>query len=151
MRSISTSHLLLMMLFVIGCGGDGLRRVPIEGMIKSQGNPIDNATVQFTPKSGTPGEGAIGMSDASGKFTVISSRRDDSGVPPGKYGVRVSRLVDAKGNPLPVDATQADYPDAKESIPAPYSAPASPIEVTISEKGGLIEIDIPAKVPGAKK
>ncbi len=134
-----------------GCGGDGLRRVPIQGTVKAQGIPLNGATVQLSPKEGTVGEGAIGMSDQQGKFTVISSRREDSGVPPGKYSVRISRLIDAKGNPLPADATQADHPDAKESIPAPYSLPSSPLEVTIDDKGGSVEIDVPAKVQGLKK
>ncbi len=134
-----------------GCGGDGLRRVPIQGTVKAQGIPLNGATVQLSPKDGTVGEGAIGMSDQQGKFTVISSRREDSGVPPGKYSVRISRLIDAKGNPLPADATQADHPDAKESIPAPYSLPSSPLEVTIDDKGGSVEIDVPAKVQGLKK
>lgn len=129
----------------LGCGGDGLSRVPIQGLVKMDGAPLASAVVQLTPKTGTPGEGALGMSDGEGKFTVISSRKDDAGVPPGKYGVRVSRLTDAKGTPLPPDATQADHPDAKESIPAPYSLPSSPLEVTIDAKGGLVEINIPGK------
>ncbi len=133
----------------VGCG-DGLNRVPIEGMLTAKGEPLGNAVVVFTPQSGTPGEGAIGQSNAEGKFTVISSRQDDSGVPPGKYKVRVSRMVDGKGAPLPQDATQADYPDARESIPAPFSTSNSPIEVTIDDKGGQVKIDVPAK-PGAKK
>ena len=133
-----------------GCGGDGITRVPIQGVIKAQGSPLANAVVQFTPQSGTPGEGALGMSDAEGKFTVISSRQDDAGVPPGTYAVRVSRFVGSKGEPLPPEATQADHPDAKESIPAPYSTPSSPLRVTIEEQGGLVEIDIPVKLKGLK-
>lgn len=50
------------------------------------------------------------MSNAEGKFTVISSRQDDYGIPPGKYSVRVSKFMDKDGTPLPHDATQADYP-----------------------------------------
>jgi hypothetical protein len=138
------------LLFFCGCG-DGIRRVPIEGLVKAQGAPLDKATVLFSPAPGTPGMGAIGMSDEAGKFTVVSSREDDSGVPPGKYTVRISRLVDGKGTPLPADATQADHPDAKESVPAPYSLPTSPLEVTIDDKGGKVEIDVPVKIQRPKK
>lgn len=139
------------MLTLVGCGGDGLERVPIQGVVKAQGVPVPNAIVQFTPKTGTPGDGAIGQSDAEGKFTVISSRQDDAGVPPGSYGVRVSLMVDGKGKFLPPDATQADYPDAKEVIPAPYSLPTSPIEVTIDNKGGQVAVEIPIKIAALKK
>ncbi len=139
------------MLCLVGCGGDGLERVPIQGVVKAKGVPVPNAIIQFTPKTGTPGEGAIGQSDAEGKFTVISSRKDDAGVPPGNYGVRVSLMVDGKGKSLPPDATQADYPDAKEAIPAPYSLPNSPIEITIDAKGGQVDIEIPVKIAALKK
>ena len=98
--------LLSIVFFSQGCG-DGLTRVPIQGLVKAQGTPLGNAMIQFTPKAGTVGDGALGMSDADGKFTVISSRQDDSGIPPGKYGVRVSKFVDAKGTPLPPDSTLA--------------------------------------------
>jgi len=89
--------ILSLVFFCQGCG-DSLTRVPIQGLVKAQGNPLENATIQCTPKAGTDGIGALGMSDANGNFTVISSRQDDSGIPPGKYGVRISKFVDEKGN-----------------------------------------------------
>ncbi len=125
-----------------GCG-DGLEREPIIGMLTMQGKPIIGASVQFFPATGTPGEGAIGTTDNDGKFTVISSRNRDTGVPAGKYTVRVSLLVDGKGKPLPPDALQADFPDARESIPSPYSTAASPIEVQIPDGGGQIQVEVP--------
>lgn len=127
-----------------GCG-DGLSRVPITGVVTMQGNPLGGASVQFFPQGGTPGEGAIGTADKDGKFTVISSRNQDSGVPAGKYKVRVSLLVDRKGNALPAEATQADYPDAQESIPAPYCTSNSPLEVEIPKNGGEIKVEVPGK------
>lgn len=150
-RLVSVMTTGFLMACLAGCGGDGLNRVPIQGVVKAAGVPLPNAVVQFTPKEGTPGEGAIGQSDAEGKFTVISSRQDDTGVPPGSYGVRVSLLVDGKGKSLPPNAMQADYPDAKEAIPAPYSLPNSPIEVTIDDKGGQVEVSIPVKIAALKK
>ena len=150
-RLISMMTTGCLILCLVGCGGDGLDRVPIQGVVKAQGVPVPNAIVQFTPKAGTPGEGAIGQSDAEGKFTVISSRQDDAGVPPGSYGVRVSLMIDGKGKFLPRDYLQADYPDAKEAIPAPYSLPTSPIEITIDAKGGEVAVDIPVKIAALKK
>lgn len=130
-----------------GCG-DGLDRVEIAGTLKSQSGPVAHAIVQFYPRPGTPGEGAIGYCDERGNFTVISSRRSDGGLPPGKYSVRATRMISKDGVILPATATQAEHPDARESIPAPYSTPSSPIEVEISEKGGALEVEIPAKVAG---
>lgn len=134
-----------------GCG-DGLERVPIEGKLTVMGSqPLENAVVVFMPVPGTPGEGAIGNTDAQGGFTVISSRDDDSGIPPGKYKVRVSRLVDGQtGQVLPEGAPEADYPNAMESIPPPFSGPNSPLEVEVTAAGGDVEIDIPKPLRGQK-
>ena len=135
---------------ISGCG-DGLNRVPITGFLTAQGRPLAGASVQMFPAAGTPGEGAIGLSDSNGKFQVISSRQSDTGVPPGKYTVRVSLLMDRNGTILPADAIQADFPNAVESIPSPYCTANSPIEVTISQTGGEVKIDIPVKLLSKSK
>jgi len=134
----------------VGCGGDGLRRVDVKGKVTAQGNPVPNATVLFLPADGTQGEGGIGTTDQEGRFTLTGSRRGDSGVVPGKYRVRVSRFVNPDGSPVPSDFTEAAYPRAIESVPAPYSGPDSPLEVTVPEKGGELTVDIPAKLLGKK-
>ncbi|MEQ1825896.1 MAG: carboxypeptidase-like regulatory domain-containing protein [Pirellula sp.] len=147
MNRIKGYFVLFGFVMLLGCG-DGLSRVVISGTLKSQSGPVANAIVQFYPRPGTPGEGAIGMCDERGNFTVISSRKANEGLPPGKYTVRATRMISKDGIVLPATATQAEHPDARESVPAPYSTPASPIEVEISEKGGALEIEIPAKVTG---
>jgi hypothetical protein len=129
-----------------GCGGDGLERAPITGLVTVEGAPLAGASVQFTPVGGTPGEGALGVADAQGKFEVISSRQGDEGIPPGEYSVRVSRLADPDGTPLSPEATEADHPFARETVPAPYSGMDSPLKVTISKEGGEVKVDVPAKL-----
>jgi len=138
----------LAILVAIGCNGDGLTRVGIEGELSAQNGPIANATVQFVPEAGTVGEGAIGLADSNGKFTVISSRDQAEGLPPGKYRVRVSQMIDQDGSVLPGDAIQADYPLSREGVPAPYSTPESPLEVSITDAGGKVRIEIPVKTLG---
>jgi hypothetical protein len=132
----------------IGCGGDGLRRVPVQGKVMAKGTPVGNATVSFMPLDETKGEGGIGSTDPDGNFTLTGSRRGDAGVVPGKYKVRVNRFVDRDGTVLPSDAKQADYPHAVESVPAPYSSPDSPLQVTVPEEGGAVTIEIPARLLG---
>lgn len=142
---------LLIVPLLLGCG-DGLNRVDIEGTLTSQGNfPVNGATLSFAPLDGTPGEGAIGRTDADGKFTVISSRASDEGIPPGKYRVRVSRLIDGKtGEVLPEDAAEADFPNATESVPPPYAGVNSPLTADISDSGGELKLEIPKKLKGQK-
>jgi hypothetical protein len=128
---------------VSGCGSDGLRRVPVEGKVTAKGTAVGGATVLFMPLGDTLGEGAIGTTDAEGHYTLIGSRQGDSGIVPGRYKVRVSRLMDRDGSILSIEAKQADYPHSEESIPAPYSSAEPPVEVTVPEKGGTINVIIP--------
>ena len=150
MRRLRYLALAVSILGFLGCGGDGLRRVPVQGTVTAKGVPVGDATVLFMPADATPGEGGIGTTDRDGHFTLTGSRRGDAGVVPGKYKVRVSRFVDRDGTVLSSDAKQADYPHAVESIPAPYSAPDSPLEVTVPEKGGTVNVEVPVKTVGKK-
>lgn len=136
---------------LLGCGGDGLRRVPVQGKVTAKGVPVGNASVLFMPSDGTQGEGGIGTTADDGSFTLIGSRRGDSGVVPGKYKVRVSRFLDHDGTVLSSEAKQADFPHAVESVPAPYSSPNSPLEVTVPDQGGAVMVEIPVKMLGKSK
>lgn len=143
----------MMAALLAGCGGDGIKRAPIVGLLTLEGSPLANASIDFTPQGKTEGIGAIGTSDSQGKFEVISSRKGHEGIPPGEYTVRVSLFMNPDGTPLPRDATQADNPFAYEAIPTPYSGANSPLKVTIPNEGGDVKIDIPAKLvkPRVKK
>ena len=133
----------LAVVLLVGCGGDGLRRVPVSGQVTAKGAPVGGATVLFMPQSGTLGEGGIGTTDASGNYTLTGSRQGDSGVVPGKYKVRVSRLMDRDGTILSSEAKQADFPHAQESVPEPFSLADSPLEATVPEAGGTVNVAIP--------
>jgi len=153
MRLTSYGLLLLALVVTSGCGEhDGLERAEITGILTNQGKPLPNASVQFLPAGGgTPGMGALGVADAEGRFKVISSRQSDEGIPPGEYTVVVSRFAEPDGTILPPDALQADHLDARETIPAPYSGPGSPLKATIAKEGGEIKIDIPVKLLELRK
>jgi hypothetical protein len=133
----------------IGCGGDGLKRVPVTGKVTAKGEPIANASVSFIPLDKTLGEGGIGTTDSMGVYVLTGSRRGDNGVVPGQYKVRVSRFVDRDGSILK-DFKQADNPHAMESVPAPYSTADSKMVVTVKEEGGALDIDLPVKLLGKK-
>jgi hypothetical protein len=137
----------LLFLGLAGCWGDGLRRVSVQGKLTAKGQPLDGATVQFIPLGSTKGEGGMGRSESDGSFTLIGSRAGAKGVVPGEYKVRVSRLIARDGTPLPADATEADNPGSRESVPGPYnSLEATPLKATVPATGGTVTIDIPANV-----
>jgi hypothetical protein len=130
-----------------GCGGDGLRRVQIQGKLTAKGQPVDGAAIVFLPLGANQGESGVGASDKEGRFTLsssTSSRKPVQGVVPGQYRVRINRRVAGDGSPLPPDATQADHPGSRETIPAKYTSPdGSPLQVTVPESGGPLTVDIP--------
>ncbi|MGL4555722.1 MAG: carboxypeptidase-like regulatory domain-containing protein [Gemmataceae bacterium] len=134
----------------LGCG-DGLTRVSVQGKVTDKaGEPVGQATVSFLPAGDTKGEGGIGTTDAQGNFTLVGSREGARGVVPGPYKVRVTRYIDRDGSVLPSDAKQADHPHAVESVPAPYSAPDSPLAVTVPPSGGALPVELPVKLLGKK-
>jgi len=150
MRRLHSIATIILLLGLAGCGGDGLRRVPVQGKLTARGTPLANATLQFIPMDSTKGEGGIAKSESDGTFVLIGTRAGEKAIVPGKYKVRVSRLVGRDGSTLPDDAKQADYPDAKESVPSPYSSINSPLEATVPEEGGTVNVDVPVKVLGGK-
>jgi hypothetical protein len=148
MRRLRYMTALVLSLGLAACG-DGIKRVPVEGKLTAKGTAVEGAFVQFVPADTTRGEGGIGQSDRDGKF-ALSGVKGVKGVAPGAYKVRVSRLVMPDGQPLPYGATEADNPGCKESIPAPYSSPESPLRVTVPDSGGDVPIDIPVAVARPK-
>jgi hypothetical protein len=150
MRQLGVIGTATLFLALVGCG-DGMTRVPVQGKISAKGKALDGASIQFIPVGGTKGEGGLGRSDSSGSFTMIGSRAGASGVVPGKYKVRVSRLIARDGTPLSQDAKQADNPGSKESVPGPYnSLDGSPLEVTVTDTGWTGTLEIPVAVLGQK-
>jgi hypothetical protein len=151
MRRLRSIAPLVLFLGLAGCGGDGLKRVPVQGKITIMGKPLDNATIQFLPTGTTKGEGGIGRSDAEGNFTLTGSRKGAQGLVPGEYKVSVSRLVEPDGSPLPADAKEAEHPNARESVPSAYAALDSPLSATVPETGGSVQLDIPVKLVDPRK
>jgi hypothetical protein len=130
----------------LGCGGDGLKRVPVQGKLTAKGQVLDGAVIQFIPTGSTRGEGGIGRADSDGNFSLTGSRAGEKGVVPGEYRVRVSRLVERDGKVLGPDAKQADHPSARESVPGAYASIDSPLKATVPEAGGTVNVDVPESV-----
>ena len=81
-----------------GCGGVGVgsaKYAPVEGVVTLKGEPLDGATVTLRPEPIDPKreEESIGTTDANGKFTIKTGKKD--GCPVGRYRVAVSKVVGA--------------------------------------------------------
>jgi hypothetical protein len=127
-----------------GCGGDGIRRVSVDGRLTVQGQPLGDTIVQFLPQAGVPGPGGVGRSDAGGRFKLIGSRLGAAGAAPGRYRVALVRLVGADGAPVPPETGESDAPGIRNTIPEPYTSPdTTPLEVEVPPRGGGVAVDLP--------
>jgi hypothetical protein len=77
--------------------------VPVTGTLLLDGQPVDQAEVQFNPKTGRM---ASGVTDASGHFKLSTAKPNDGAVP-GEYTVTLFEYYPADkppkmtGGPLP--------------------------------------------------
>ena len=111
--------------------------VPVSGTVTVQGQPLANATVTFIPKDGTPGFGGVGKTDAAGKFTLLGSRDNVPGIPPGEYRVAISKRLMPDGSEVPAnDNTPPMMSPAKESLAAGYSNPGTTTLTATAQPGG---------------
>lgn len=137
MRRVSTgpSFLLLTIVALAGCGGaDYGDRQPIRGTVTFKGSPLDQGTIQFTPKSGS----SFGAAEIKNGEYVIPV---EGGLSPGTYEVRVSSgdSTAPASEPLPGESG----PPAKERIPEEFNSKTT-LEFTVSTDGdNTYNVEIP--------
>ena len=122
--------LALVLLCAVGCGRAGTApTLKVTGTITYNGTPVSDANVAFTPENGRP---AVGVTDASGNFTLSTFDPGDGAVP-GKHTVTVTDAGTA-----PAAAGEEDYSMPDESagrFPAKYADPAESGFTATVEKG----------------
>lgn len=138
----------------VGCnrgrGGSRAGLVPASGVVMYKGQPVAGATIEMRPS--TPEQincVAVALTDADGKFTLMTDRPND-GALPGKYKTVVKKQVEmiegmtreeydnkrreeGKGNDLYFDKSKLKV---ENLVPAKYSEPdGTPLEIEIPAKG----------------
>lgn len=125
--------------------------VPVTGTVTWEGGPLAGATVRyFAAANATSGETADAITDAEGKYTLLTqlanaSIEDRKGAVPGTYQVVVSKIVMPDGSNLPPGMTEADAlaENAKELIPAKYSNPETTIlRETVKPEPNVINFEL---------
>ena len=124
------SRLVVVLLLVtgMGCGSGNTVKptlekvVPVSGTLTYQGKPLENYQVSFLPDDGR--RAAVGITDASGKFTLGTNDLGD-GAPPGKHKVTVTfapPTTDDGATASPIDDPSL-LPKPKVVIPSNYGDP----------------------------
>ena len=138
----STVLLFVFIAFVAGCGGSqGPKAYLVEGVVTLNGDPVEGVTVSFTPNEAS-GTNSGGTTDASGKYTLMTSF-GTNGAGPGTYTVTLSKtevvLTGRKVRSLNEETgveEEFDEKTRKEMLPEKYtSARHTPFkEITVEAK-----------------
>lgn len=79
------------MIFLSGCSG-GLRTEQITGTVTLDGQPLENASVAFSPKVEGEGVAGYGMTDKNGQYTIQTHQgKPNGGTTKGEYFVTITK------------------------------------------------------------
>ena len=92
---------LILALFLTGCGSDGPERGVVTGRVTLNGEPLENADIEFQPDEGSP---SYGMTDGKGWYDLMYTR-DKRGAMVGEHTVRITTSTtdtDVRGNDVAI-------------------------------------------------
>jgi hypothetical protein len=145
-------YFVLTIIFItfIGCSPSMKRDLPVEyveGIVTMDGVPLDNASIQFIPKTGNQGEAAGGYSDVKGKYTLSSMNGDiGKGALPGDYIVLITKTISVPISGVIHNEGDAPPEESKEVLPAVYNNRSKPLwEVTVVKGKNTFNFDVKAK------
>jgi hypothetical protein len=134
---------------VIGCGS-GPRLVPVSGTVLLNGEPLEGATVLFSPDVTNPGgQPGVVVTGPGGKYQAMT--RDRPGLVPGKYKVGVTKTPAPDLSKVPEELkndlymaralTERDDP-AKQKAGTAAGTVQGEFDREIPPEGGEIDFDV---------
>lgn len=130
--------LLLAGLVLVGCGGDRLSVVPVEGKVLYQGKPLEFGAVTFQPAAGPPASGAI---QSDGSFRLSTYGNQDGAVP-GMHKVAIVCFDSQRPDAPPPDPS-AEPGLGKPLIPRKYlSADTSGLTAEVKSRNEPFEFTL---------
>jgi len=140
----------IVLLCPLGCGEsadqeevDFSRLVPVQGVVKINGEAVPGVVVTWLPKQWGA---SVGETDADGSYSLETAMRP--GAFPGEYKVAVSYLVSAEGEPQGLAARGSMTPlpgmaTAKEQLPPKYSSlDHTELTGTVGPAGGTFDFNL---------
>ena len=137
MNRFSLTTIVLLSLFLTGCGDGKPRPVPVSGTIQFQGQPLAQGDVIFVPATREAGRMARGTISAEGSYE-LSTPNLGHGALPGDYKVTVFAYDGMREIPGMVAPAVG-----RSLIPTRYNdASTTDLETTVGEKGGEVNLEL---------
>ena len=146
LRNYVVLSVIFLVLFSPGCGNKGLKTDVVTGKVTFNGEPLEGASVRFSPVASETGNIASGMTDKDGLYKLQTMLGEaDAGTTPGEYIVTVSKSFNVGTGRFQreSDSEPIEIMDFVEMIPAKYSDKSkSELRFTVVA-GKKNEYDIP--------
>ena len=142
---ISKKYLFLLVLIglstLLGCKEPKIKGlVPVRGTITFNGEPLEGATVGFTPKEFNTGDRlATGKTDSKGVFELRTI--GEPGILPGEYVVVLIKNKTIPGNPTPPKSRPAPV-KIESLIPKRYGDPKTTDLNVVVENNGIRDLQL---------
>jgi hypothetical protein len=111
-----------------GCGGQGPLRLPLQGAVTLDGQPLPDGTISFLPVSTENGV-AAGGAIAAGRYLISAG----GGPTPGEYRVEILRM-EPTGEKQPDSLGDGETDVLRNAIPARYNE-TSELRATVTAEG----------------
>ena len=153
----SKSWLLRGVLSLVAVAGCGVRDpnlpelVTVTGTVSLDGKPLPRAIVTYLPTVAEQGGGAIGFTDAEGKYT-LQTVHGGEGCPRGPYKVTIAKMVMPDGSEIP-EGSNIDEMEVgtRQILPEEYSSnDHTELSANVPQDGGAIDFALKSKSNGKK-
>jgi hypothetical protein len=132
---------LVLCALLVGCSDAKPVLVPVRGRITLRDVPVKEVIVNFAPTGNTTGSGALGATDADGRFELTDAR-GETGAHPGDYKIHLYPAPRARSSDVPTDVVSAG---GGGGIPAIYIDPNNtPLVANVPPEGGHVEVVLTA-------
>ncbi len=149
------AHLLLLLAITsfVACNPAPPLTTPVSGLVTLDGQPCAGANVAFIPLGETSGNGGLGQTDETGKFTAHlhdgQTGKGPPGLLPGQYKVLINKTVNPDGTPFIATAEVAPIDaNAKELLPEIYS---NYEQTKLQADVGLAAVELKYELRSARK
>lgn len=141
-------HFILAAFAGLGLAGCGPGLVPVSGVIKLDGAPVEGATVTFVSEDGV--KTFSGTTDSSGAFSLGSGNSARPGALPGNYKVTVVKTPKVQGaeamspgNPDYLKQMQKEQKEAAKSGMPKTPMPGMPMPRPVGMPGSGVRSELP--------